>query len=87
MLLKFNRTRWFRSYVINNSINSLALEKLLKKYNPKKIVIFSRDEFKQYQFKNEINKKWSEYMEPIMKVDIDPITNFPYLLPLQMHLD
>lgn len=32
--------------------------KLLKKYNPKKIVIFSRDEFKQYQFKNEINKKY-----------------------------
>ena len=36
---------------------------------------------------SEINKKWSEYMEPIMKVDIDPKTNFPYLLPLQMHLD
>ena len=36
---------------------------------------------------SEINKKWSEYMESIMKVDIDPKTNFPYLLPLQMHLD
>ncbi len=36
---------------------------------------------------SEKNKKWSEYMEPIMKVDIDPKTNFPYLLPLQMHLD
>ena len=36
---------------------------------------------------SEINKKWSEYMKPIMKVDIDPKTNFPYLLPLQMHLD
>ena len=36
---------------------------------------------------SEINKKWSEYMQPIMKVDIDPKTNFPYLLPLQMHLD
>ena len=35
----------------------------------------------------EINKKWSEYMKLIMKVDIDPKTNFPYLLPLQMHLD
>ena len=32
--------------------------KLLKNYNLKKIVIFSRDEFKQYQFKNEINKKF-----------------------------
>ncbi len=36
---------------------------------------------------SEINQKWSEYMEPIMKVDIDLKTNFPYLLPLQMHLD
>ena len=36
---------------------------------------------------NEVNKKWAEYMVPIMKVDIDPETNFPYLLPIQMHLD
>ena len=36
---------------------------------------------------SEINKKWSEYTAPIMKVDIDPKTNFSYLLPLQMHLD
>ena len=36
---------------------------------------------------SKINIKWSDYMEPIMKVDIDPKTNFPYLLPLQMHLD
>ena len=28
---------------------------LLKKYNPKKIIIFSRDEFKQFQFSREIN--------------------------------
>ncbi len=37
--------------------------------------------------KSEINKKWAEFMAPIMKVDIDPKTNFPYLLPIQMHLD
>ena len=37
--------------------------------------------------KSEVNKKWAEYMAPIMKVDIDPKTNFPYLLPIQMHLD
>ena len=37
--------------------------------------------------KSEVNKKWGEYMAPIMKVDIDPQTNFPYLLPIQMHLD
>ena len=36
---------------------------------------------------SEVNKKWAEYMSPIMKVDIDPETNFPYLLPIQMHLD
>tara|TARA_B100001123_G_C15261143_1_gene1006627 strand:+ start:1320 stop:1634 length:315 start_codon:yes stop_codon:yes gene_type:complete len=37
--------------------------------------------------KSEVNKKWAEFMAPIMKVDIDPKTNFPYLLPIQMHLD
>ena len=37
--------------------------------------------------KSEINKKWAEFMAPIMKVVIDPKTNFPYLLPIQMHLD
>ena len=37
--------------------------------------------------KSEVNKKWGEYMAPIMKVNIDPQTNFPYLLPIQMHLD
>jgi hypothetical protein len=26
-------------------------------------------------------------MDPIMKVDIDPTTQFPYLLPLQWHMD
>ena len=36
---------------------------------------------------SDVNKKWAEYMAPIMKVDIDPKTNFPYLLPIQMHLD
>ena len=36
---------------------------------------------------SEVNKEWAKYMAPIMKVDIDPETNFPYLLPIQMHLD
>ncbi len=48
---------------------------------------FGQKWFKCLKSNSEINKKWSEYMEPIMKVDIDPKTNFPYLLPLQMHLD
>jgi L-rhamnose mutarotase len=33
------------------------------------------------------NQRWSEWMDPIMKVDIDPSTEFPYLLPLQWHMD
>jgi L-rhamnose mutarotase len=37
--------------------------------------------------KSVINAKWSEFMEPIMKIDLDPTTNFPYLLPLQFHMD
>ena len=30
-----------------------------------------------------VNAKWGEWMEPIMKIDVDPQTSFPYLLPLQ----
>ncbi len=36
---------------------------------------------------SETNRRWSEWMAPIMKVDIDPNTDFPYLLPLQWHMD
>jgi L-rhamnose mutarotase len=36
---------------------------------------------------SETNQQWSEWMDPIMKVDIDPTTDFPYLLPLQWHMD
>jgi len=36
---------------------------------------------------DETNGRWSEWMDPIMKVDIDPGTDFPYLLPLQWHMD
>ena len=35
----------------------------------------------------EINKKWGEYMSPIMKIEVDTEINFPFLLPLQWHLD
>jgi len=34
-----------------------------------------------------INAKWGEMMGPIMEIDIDPSTSFPYLLPLQFHMD
>ncbi len=30
----------------------------------------------------EANRRWDEYMAPIMKVDIDQTTGFPFLLPL-----
>jgi L-rhamnose mutarotase len=36
---------------------------------------------------SEANERWSEWMDPIMKVDIDPTTDFPYILPLQWHMD
>ena len=36
---------------------------------------------------SETNRRWSERMAPIMKVEIDPRTDFPYLLPLQWHMD
>ena len=35
----------------------------------------------------EVNKKWGEYMTPIMKIEVDTEINFPFLLPLQWHLD
>jgi L-rhamnose mutarotase len=35
----------------------------------------------------EVNKRWGEYMTPIMKIEVDSEINFPFLLPLQWHLD
>jgi L-rhamnose mutarotase len=34
-----------------------------------------------------VNAKWSEYMGPIMQIDIDSQTGFPFLLPKQWSLD
>ena len=36
---------------------------------------------------SEINRKWGEYMAPFMKIEIDSERNFPYLLPLQWHME
>ncbi len=36
---------------------------------------------------NEVNQRWSEYMTPVMKIDIDETIGFPFLLPLQWHMD
>jgi len=41
----------------------------------------------EYLANSETNERWSEWMDPIMNVDIDPNTEFPYLLPLQWHMD
>jgi L-rhamnose mutarotase len=42
---------------------------------------------REYLANSETNQRWSEWMDTIMKVDIDPNTDFPYLLPLQWHMD
>lgn len=34
-----------------------------------------------------VNARWAEWMAPIMKIDIDPATSFPYLLPCQFSMD
>lgn len=34
-----------------------------------------------------VNKRWGEWMAPIMRVEIDSQTNFPFLLPLQWRMD
>ncbi len=36
---------------------------------------------------SETNRRWGEWMAPIVKAEIDPSTDFPYLLPLQWHMD
>jgi len=42
------------------SFGKKFVEKILKKYSPKKIVIYSRDEFKQFNMKNAIHSKYHE---------------------------
>ena len=51
---------------------------------------FETDDLKatvEYLKNSEVNRKWGEYMSPIMKIEVDPSTGFPYLLPLQWHMD
>lgn len=36
---------------------------------------------------SEVNRRWGEWMAPVMKADVDPSTDFPYMLPLQWHMD
>lgn len=34
-----------------------------------------------------VDKRWSEWMAPIMKIESDSQTGFPFLLPKQWHMD
>jgi L-rhamnose mutarotase len=36
---------------------------------------------------SEVNRRWGEWMAPIMRIEVDPATGFPYLLPRQWHMD
>ena len=36
---------------------------------------------------SDVNRHWGEYMTPIMKIEINSQKNFPFLLPLQWHMD
>lgn len=36
---------------------------------------------------SDVNARWGEWMAPIMRIEIDPATDFPYLLPLQFHME
>ena len=36
---------------------------------------------------SKVNRRWAEWMAPIMRVEVDPATGFPYLLPLQFHME
>jgi L-rhamnose mutarotase len=34
-----------------------------------------------------VNRRWGESMAPMMKIETDSRTGFPFLLPLQWHMD
>jgi L-rhamnose mutarotase len=40
-----------------------------------------------YLSKSDANRRWGEYMAPIMKVEVDANTGWVYLLPKQWHQD
>lgn len=37
--------------------------------------------------KDPVNARWSQSMAPLMKIEIDQRTGFPFLLPKQWHMD
>lgn len=36
---------------------------------------------------SQVNARWGASMASIMKIEVDSKTNFPFLLPLQWHMD
>ncbi|WP_421952935.1 L-rhamnose mutarotase [Pelagibacterium sp.] len=36
---------------------------------------------------SDANRRWNEYMAPIMKIEADETIGFPFLLPLQWRMD
>ena len=40
-----------------------------------------------YLGQSDANRRWGEYMAPIMKIEVDTNISFPFLLPLQFHKD
>lgn len=51
---------------------------------------FETDDLEQtqrYLANSEVNRRWGESMVPVMKMEIDPNTDFPYLLPRQWRMD
>jgi L-rhamnose mutarotase len=37
--------------------------------------------------KDPVNARWSQSMAPLMKIELDQRTGFPFLLPEQWHMD
>ncbi len=35
---------------------------------------------------SKVDRRWSEWMAPIMQIEVDPQTLFPYLLPKQFYM-
>ena len=50
---------------------------------------FETDDLKRTQeilAEDPVNARWGEWMGPIMKVEVDSATSFPFLLPRQFHM-
>ena len=51
---------------------------------------FETDDLKAtiaYLRNDPVDARWSAWMAPIMKIDVDESIGFPFLLPLQWHMD